>query len=544
MKITQPVRQLLLLAYLLFSFISNGQPPKIISGVFIYDILQSNYHKVSSSGNSVALKRGSYQYVFYDIKNGKMIQADKGLPEVSSDHRYLFESRSFVVRKNERDQSRWAWQIKSIGISSDTIMRTLVADYYALDIDEKGNFIATKIWYDSSESHLSGMKGVYKIDRITGKPLQTLRDDTLFICKDRSGCPFFGMYLQKNYLAFSTKTYTQSIDIYPFGETRKITIPGHSYHTVKADSLILFTIGDSTLDYRHITAFDIRTGQLLAHKRIDRPSYTGQLFQSGGNKMYILQYGRMIEELTPEKTGFTTTKTWDIALSLGLSKDQFWDFTVLKGPSFFVAPASMTKGEAGGVEANTAHFLQGISNKVTFQVYPFYNRTPQDVAKHEKDLKAQNDFLAKIRAEKDSLAHPERYCHHFWNTQKHRRGLTIFWGGAYYIMADYDCKNDEYKIWRPSQLYNGNGHLMAAQYVMVSGGEFRSGNYSTSKFYQTCTECEGDGTYEVTVYTTKTKDLPWGYFSGIETKKITTTSTTMKMQCKKCLGNGVELMGR
>ena len=220
-----------------------------------------------------------------------------------------------------------------------------------------------------------------------------------------------------------------------------------------------------------------------------------------------------------------------------LAKEQKWAMIILKGLNFFVLPLKLDKAELLGEAANTAHLWQSATNKMSLQVYPFYNRTGDAIAASKEYQK----WLAKKDEERDSIAHPERYCYKFWNTEKYRRGLTIFWGSGFHILAEYDCKADKYKLWRPAQLYEGNGHYMQAQYVMASGEEFRAGNYATTKHYETCTVCEGDGRYEQTVYTTKTKDLPWGYFSGIETKRISTTATTTIRTCQQCMGNGVVL---
>lgn len=536
------MRYLLTLTLFLVTYITYAQAPKIMPGIFLYNISINDDHKpISRSGNTAVIKPGSYQYVFIDLLKGVITKQDKQLLRISSDHRYFFESSTYAINQPFGSRIKNGWQTRSAGIQSDTALRTLITDHIAHDVDERGNILASKIWYDSTNWYWTGMKGLYKLDRTSGKVLQTINEDTIFVCKDRTGCAFMGNYLQKNYYAFGAQTYRVPIDIYPFDGSKKITIPSHDYHTVFADSTIIFTVGDSTLDYRKITAFDVRTGQQLAQKRIDRPANKAQVFRSSKNKMYILQSSDLIEEWSVTKDGFTITKTWDLNAILGLAKDQYYEFFVTKGPSFLLMPSKMDKAEAGGSAANTAHFMNGSTNKITMQVSPFYNRTADDVVKQKIAKDKQDAFVAKYEAEKDSLAHPEKYCHHFWNTTKWRKGLTIFWGGGYHIIADYDCKNDKYKLWQPAQLYEGKGHYMQPKYVMVPGGQFRAGDYYSRQQYVTCTECEGDGTYERTIYTTKTKELPWGYFSGIETKKITTKATTVSGSCPKCMGNGVVL---
>lgn len=125
------MRHLLFLPFLLFPIIIQAQPPvKTIPGVLTNDVMagSSEYNKVSSSGLTIALKRGgSREFVIFNIQKGTITQADKQMSKISADHRYLFENETFVARRNEKGESRWAWEIRSIGISSDTLARRLAA---------------------------------------------------------------------------------------------------------------------------------------------------------------------------------------------------------------------------------------------------------------------------------------------------------------------------------------------------------------------------------------------------------------------------------
>jgi hypothetical protein len=533
-----------LLTLVLFFYTGNlyAQTPKIVSGIYTYNADVSDYHRpYSIAGNSIALERGN-AYVLFDVQKGTIYQKNnKELSKISSNHRYLFQF-SLTFAPDRVGEPGPGGIIRSEGIYTDTAVHTIYTDYIPLDIDEKGNILASKTWYDPTRLHRDNMKGLYKLDRTTGNLLQTITEDTLLVCKGFSGCGFKGLYPQKNYFAFSSQTYAKDIDIYPFNGAKKVTIPAHGYKYAYADSSIIFTVADSTNDIKRITAFDVRTGLQLAQMTSSKPIYTEQHYGVAGNKMYILQAARaVIEEWSITKGVFTNSKNWDLFTNLGLAKDQRYKFFVVKGPSFFVVPYDMEKAEAGGFAANTAHFFNGASKKINMQVFPFYNRTPNDVAIQKKNQEEQDARVAKYQAQQDMQAHPEKYCHVNWNTEKWRKGITIKWGGAFQILADYDCKKDQYKLWRPNQLYEGNGHYMTAKYEMVSGYEIRGGNFYSPQQYVTCTYCEGDGTYERTVYTTTTKELPWGYFSGIETKKITSKSTTSKVRCSKCEGNGVVL---
>lgn len=542
MRFLRLIRFCLLLPLLATTICTIAQTPKTLPGVFLYNVLSvSNDFKKSQSGNSVALKRGSYQFVLFDTQKGTITEIDRNLTTISSNHQYLFSNTKEFIRMGDwRDQMN-AWKIVTTGISTDTVVRSLQIDYYAMDMDAKGNIIAMNVWYDSTNMNIKALKGLYLLDRVTGKQLKVFREDTLYIA-DRPN--FFAppLFLTKNHLVVGTNISKKQISIFPLNNAPSYNLPIHDQRNVFVDSSFVFSVGDSTDSYIIISAFDIRNGELVSRKAIRRFTPKGQNIDVVDNKLYILQADQQkIMEETPGKNGFETTRAWNLNPEVAIVKDQSRDFFAMKGPSFFIVPSDMKQAEANGVAGNTAWNFHALSNKVNFKVYPFYNRSPEEIARQEKQARDRKAYIDRKNAERDSIEHPERYCYKFWNTPKWKRGLTIYWAHAYYIMAEYDCKADKYKLWRPRQPYNGNGAEMPAQYVMVSGTEFRAEDYSTKKRYYTCTECGGDGTYDVTVYTTTTKDLPWGYFSGIETKKFTTTSQTIKNICKVCKGNGVAL---
>ncbi len=537
------MHKFLLLPILLFAVMLHAQPPvKTLPGVLQFDVdAEVTDRRATASGNSIAI-RSQFLFALFDAKKGTVTRLDNKMNMISSNHRYTFVNGSYVARSIPWSPSREATEIKSAGINTDTAIRILRIDYHVVDIDDKGQLVATKMWYDSGRYGITGLKGLYKLDRTTGKILQTLRDDTLFVCTRRAdwGCWPPTIYVQKNFAVIKTFS-DQPNCILPFGETGKIPLP--RFHTVLVDSLVVFTINDSTTTLRNVHAVDSRTGALICGKLFDHPKEGSQVFQVYANKLYQLRDDKgMITEETPGKDGFTQTKTWNLNSTMQLPTDQRWTFVVLKGPSFFVVPELFNKAETLGGAANTAWLFDGPSNKAGLQVYPFYiNRTSQEIATANATQEANNKYFAKVAAEKDSIAHPERYCNKFWNTDKYWRGMTIFWGGGYYIMSDYDCKADKYILWMPGQSHNSTGIYMEAKAATVPGGQFREGYYSINKHYETCTTCDGDGHYEVTEYTTKTKELPWGYFSGIQTKLITTKTTKTIKTCSQCSGNGVVL---
>lgn len=536
-----PMRYLLFLSLLAGSFSLHAQPgSKTIPGVFIYDLMYHNgYHiRASGTGNSVVMVDPYRALSFIDINKGTIIKLKTDMTEVSPDHRYMFTNDTYLHRINEKGQGRLAFNTSSTGVSSDTILRTITG-YYALAMDEQNNFIATRIFNDSTYRHPALMTGLYRVDRVTGKQLQTLRTDTLFTCRDRDGCRKPEFIIHKNYLAIAGPGYNMGTKIFPFGKQDVITIPGitPSY----TDSNYIYTLADSTRAFIKLNAYDIHTGELQATKMYARTENMLLLFTFHGGKIYHYDYsnGMMYEEQVVNGS-IAGNRSWQINTSLSLSKDQYYAFAVFKGPSFFFTPISMQKGEAGGEQGNTAGLYNTASNKVSFKIYPFFNRNANDVAKADKDAKNQKDILDKIDKERaaEQKLKADR-CNPALGVGGYKRGLTFSWNGIYMIVESYDCKKDEYRLWKPKQ--PGGSYEQSSVYFTASGLEFRDAARVATKQYYTCSACDGDGHNEVTVYTTKTKDLPWGYFSGIETKKITTKSTTSYTSCNVCEGQGIIL---
>lgn len=165
-------------------------------------------------------------------------------------------------------------------------------------------------------------------------------------------------------------------------------------------------------------------------------------------------------------------------------------------------------------------------------------KTADDIAREaeEKDKKAK-EAQAKLQQENDA----KDPCKMGWNVYGYKKGLTRKYNGYYVILREFDCKTDMYKVWRPAQKREISGWDLPGMTLEVMGIEFRQFSFEPDKHWYTCKACDGDGTEEITVYTTKTKELPWGYFSGIETKRISTTSKTYTQLCKVCKGAAVLL---
>ena len=108
------------------------------------------------------------------------------------------------------------------------------------------------------------------------------------------------------------------------------------------------------------------------------------------------------------------------------------------------------------------------------------------------------------------------------------------------ILEGYDCDKKEYIAWRPRQ---GNDIYSDPPVTHVRGlTGFPSDKLEPSaKQYHTCDECNGTGQTLVTTTITRTKELPWGYFSGIETKSIRTTTKEELKTCSKCKGSAIIL---
>ena len=120
------------------------------------------------------------------------------------------------------------------------------------------------------------------------------------------------------------------------------------------------------------------------------------------------------------------------------------------------------------------------------------------------------------------------------------KGRTYTYRAELVILQDYDCDKKEYIAWRPRQ---GSDLYSAPAGTQVRGlTGFLLDNLTPSvKQYQTCDVCNGAGKVTVTTSTTRVKELPWGYFSGIETKSIRTTTKQELENCSKCLGMAIIL---
>ncbi|MES2777330.1 MAG: hypothetical protein V4722_24340 [Bacteroidota bacterium] len=172
----------------------------------------------------------------------------------------------------------------------------------------------------------------------------------------------------------------------------------------------------------------------------------------------------------------------------------------------------------------------------------FRVRTPEEIAAEETAKQAvitkEKDALqAQLTKEKDA----KDPCKMGWGVYGYERGNTRNYQGQYVILSEFDCKKDVYKLYRPAQQHWISKEKFETGYYDAPGAAFRAYSNLPDKHFATCRKCEGDGSEEVTIYTTKTKELPWGYFSGIQTTSTKTTSKTHTQTCKVCDGAGVLL---
>jgi hypothetical protein len=306
-----------------------------------------------------------------------------------------------------------------------------------------------------------------------------------------------------------------------------------------------------TIKLNDVVAYDRRTGRKVATHSFPDAAQEQMMYAAYNNRLY--RYDRAaatIYEEEPRDTGFAMISHCKTP-GLSLPNNQKWAMVACNGPSVLFVPLNIEAAEAGGTAANTATLHNVADGKPAFRITPFYTRTATILAQQTAEQKASQEDMAKrneqwakeVAARK--AAEPElkaAKCKAAWGNSQFNRGITRTWGvfeKAYVILESYDCDKDEYRIWQPDM--DATVARLWGKYRTASGAEFRSSSHLGDKQYYTCSECDGDGSYEVTQYTTKTKELPWGYFSGIETKSIRTTATTRQQFCNRCHGRGVVL---
>lgn len=161
----------------------------------------------------------------------------------------------------------------------------------------------------------------------------------------------------------------------------------------------------------------------------------------------------------------------------------------------------------------------------------------QRQAKYEAEQKTEREKIAQQYAPAPAkVLTKEQECQQKLYDAQQGRGQTYFYQNDMVIMESYDCATDLYTVWRPRQGSDGNMEPRGKR--MQVRPEWGRWTPAVLKKYHRCSECEGDGDVLRVTYDTKTKELPQGYFSGIQTTKTTTTKKTSTQSCPKCNGLG------
>lgn len=115
-------------------------------------------------------------------------------------------------------------------------------------------------------------------------------------------------------------------------------------------------------------------------------------------------------------------------------------------------------------------------------------------------------------------------------------GTTVTDGTFVGYVSDVNCKDETITIVNP-------GDQMLSQRTgkkMLSMNEFSHWRRH-SKQFRTCSRCHGTCGEMQTQTTSKTKELPFGYFSGITTTVTKTKTETFWVRCVQCNGTGLSL---
>jgi hypothetical protein len=343
--------------------------------------------------------------------------------------------------------------------------------------------------------------------------------------------------LAKNYLLVAGRNSSGPIKVLPLGKGKIITINENRYHELYTDSSFIYIMLDSRQD-KTIKAYDAFTGKLLGTKSYPYTDRFELSFSFSGNCIYYFNHkeGKVYEDKVAKDT-IITARTWDVRTELNLSKDQEWTFTATTGPSLFFVPMSVARAEDGGPAANAATLFNTVTGRIDLRIYPFFNQSPGEIAIQEKVMKEQKEFLDKLARTNRSL----NSCEAKWNIPGIKHGLTVRWRTQYVILMSFDCKEDQYTIWKPSQW--NEDHMVIARDVgyIVKGAEFRRIIRPAGRQYKTCTACGGDGSTLTTSFTAKPNELPWSYFAEVATYGRPFSTTKSEFHCNTCSGTGVVL---
>jgi hypothetical protein len=537
------MRYLRSLAILFFSMAASAQAPiKTVPGDFTRDIFDlgagfRNPILVSSAGDKVALSNPGNYFTIIDVNTGATVRPQHQMTHISPDHRYLYAN-ARVSFEGDKGEPPPITSMVSVGVASETTLRPIACSCFVYGMDEQNNFITSGAEYDI-KGRIKVIRGLYRVDRLTGKQLEILRPDTdtLFVCKNNNchSSPFFTV--GQNFLLLNERDISEPIQILPFGKANRVSINETGFRIAYTDGSFIYVVRDLRPG-NSIKVYDAFSGKLLGTKSYQYQNRGDLSFSFSRNYIYYFNQveGKVYEDKVARDT-ITTTRSWDVGTTLDLSKDQEWLFAVSAGPSLFFIPRSMDKAEAGGKAANTATFFNAASGRISLRIYPFFNQPPNQAAIQEKVRKEQREYLDKLAKEKPSVDP----CETRWNIPGLTRGLTVKWRSLHGILMSYDCAKDLYKIWLPAQVFEELDFLTSDESFTVEGEEFRRLIKFTDRQYVTCTDCGGDGSTKKTRYAAKANELPWAYLEDAVTGSLPGSLTNSSYDCKTCRGSAVVL---
>jgi hypothetical protein len=508
----------------------------------------------STEAQSTAVLYDYKTFTFVDLVKGTVRELPKEYDELSPDYRYNYYCGGMLD----------IWQSDGVRVKKAKIIvkamdgssrDTLVGDHFGFGVDAQGRVIATRAVLNEAKNRLACFIGLYTLDRKTGQELSTLRTDTIY----KPGRFGFGSYgpdysygapekwsLQPSYLLI--KAATKRLQVFPFNSTDVATI----HYEELGDERFEPELMDEGHVYMHTTgfragqdllAYSRRSGALAARHKFPEAKNHQMLYAMGANRLYRYDREKAMAYVEEPRAGvFVATDSFKVA-GLSLPYTQRWVMQVCKGPSLFFTPLEVEPGEAGGAATNTASLVQLPTGRISLRITPFYNRSTAIAAQQAADQKAFNEMSAQHNREseqrqKEQLA--ER-CKTSWNNVQYRKGLTKQYDGNYVILESYDCAKDEFRYFLPRQPEDWDEKTTKSGWRNAGGESFRYSAVTSSKQYHTCNECGGEGKVLRTTTTTRTKDLPWGYFSGVETTSTRTTTKQEVKLCLRCGGRGVVL---
>lgn len=511
----------------------------------------------SPDGNTVAF--GTYGgYALFNIPE----QAFKWLSLAPQNGR-LSPDLNFAYGNEPGNGELWRpvstrWTSWTRGALSGEPFKERKNDQYILAMDAAGNLITTRtsVVTEGDKKYVGDMQGLFVVDRKTGKTIKTLRNDVLYHRTQVTQFIQFYFNTSMDALLVQTDLDAKLKQVYPFDSTDVIQLQcgrldnpnleiGEKYVFTKGG----FNYGTAT---SYLGIHDLRKGggEILSQSYPSRLTYQPALYEPmifGFHRDHIFRFERentykepnMVFEEAIENGVLKTVNQWKVDMrgeSPGSS--QKYGMTVGKGPTLLIYPISRSAADKSS-SANRAFLIDLPSQKLVRYIHPFFNPNAETLAQEARFKAANEEYAANQKKAADDKVAAAIKAN--WTDKGYQRGRTYFFGASYVIMDAYDPAKDQYKLWRPQQRYEGNGYIMPAESMIVPGYGWRDKDYSTAKQYRKCGECEGDGHIEYTEYTTKTKELPWGYFSGIETKRISTTATNKSRICNECSGQGVIL---